>query len=138
MEITSRDLQKEIGRYIDAALSGESVVVARRGRPVVVLVPIEQHNQQHKWAFAEQRWRNILNRMAAKWPVQKTDYELVTDLLQRWEIEQDAGNSKSDLLFAVLFLLAVVAKAVGVTASVDAVKQGGNELKNLWKGEVQP
>ena len=117
MEITSRDLQKEIGRYIDDALSGESVVVARRGRPVVVLVPIDQHSQQHKWLFTEQRWRNILNRMASKWPAQKTDYELVTDMLQRWEIEQDAGNSKGVKLDKIYDLLLWVAKKLGYKES---------------------
>lgn len=133
MEITSRDLQKEIGRYIDVALTGESVVVARRGRPVVVLVPVEQYNQQSKWAFAEQRWRNILNRMAAKWPVPKTDYELITDLLQRWEIDQDAGNGKTDLLYALLYM---AMKDGNVT--VDEAKEGGKFARNAWKGEVQP
>jgi prevent-host-death family protein len=136
MDVSSKDFQRKPGEYIDAAVSGESVVIIRHSRPAAVII---QHEQWRQMTFDDPRWRSVLNRMAGKWPTQKSDHELITDLLQRWEIDQAAGNNKSDLLYSLLWLASAIARAVGVTGlTVDAVKHGGSELKKLWKAEVQP
>jgi prevent-host-death family protein len=95
VEVTSREFQKEIGKHIDVALSGEPVIITRHGRPSVVLSTYEQVQQ---WSFSDPRWRSVLDRMAQRWPVPKTDYELIADLLQKWEIEQNSESSKSAIL----------------------------------------
>lgn len=127
MDITSREFQKEIGKHIDMAAAGEPVVISRHGRPAVVVIP---HEQWRQMSFTDPRWRSVLDRMAAQWPKRKSDYELITDLLQRWEIDQESGNSKTDLLYALLYL---GLHRSGV--SIDEAKTGATAVKNAWKGE---
>lgn len=125
MDVTSREFQKEIGRHIDIAASGEPVIISRHGRQSVVIVPIEQWQ---RWSFADPRWRSILDRMAAKWPKRKDDYQLITDLLLHWEIEQDAGSSKSDLLYALLYVA-----MLDSGLDVEDAKAGAIKVKAAWR-----
>jgi prevent-host-death family protein len=110
MDVTSREFQKEIGKHIDIAAAGEPVIISRHGRQSVAIVPIEQWQ---RWSFDDPRWRSILNRMGTKWPKRKDDYQLITDLLLHWEIDQDSGNSKSAKMDKIYDLLLWVAKKLG-------------------------
>lgn len=110
MDVSSKDFQRKPGEYIEAAVSGESVVIIRHSRPAVVII---QHEQWRQMTFDDPRWRSVLNRMAGKWPTPRSDHELITDLLQRWEIDQDAGNSKGVKLDKIYNLLLWVAKNLG-------------------------
>lgn len=110
MNVSSRDFQRKPGEYIDTAGNGEPIVIIRHSRPAAVLIQYEQWQQM---TFSDPRWRNILNRMAGKWPTPKSDHELIADLLQRWEFDQDAGNSKGVKLDKIYTLLLWVAKKLG-------------------------
>lgn len=109
MEVTSREFQKEIGKHIDIASSGEPVIITRHGRPAVALVPAEY---VEKWSFDAPQWRSILNAMSAQWPVKKTDYELVTELMLHWQINQ-SGNSRGAKLDKIYDLILWVARKLG-------------------------
>jgi prevent-host-death family protein len=38
----------EFSRLIERALAGEDIVITRRGKPAVRLVPVEEHRPPHK------------------------------------------------------------------------------------------
>ena len=46
MQVNLHDAKTHLSRYVDQALEGEEVVIARAGRPLVKLVPLEPHQMQ--------------------------------------------------------------------------------------------
>lgn len=51
MQINLHDAKTHLSRYVDQALDGEEVVIARAGRPLVRLVPVEQELQPRRLGF---------------------------------------------------------------------------------------
>lgn len=129
MEVTSREFQREIGKHIEAAASGEPVTILRHGRPQVVMI---RYEEWERLTFSDPRWRNILNKIAQAWESRKTDHELICDLLIQWELNQRANGGKTDLLYALLYM---AMKDGDVT--VDEAKSGAAFVRNAWKGEAQ-
>lgn len=130
MEVTSREFQREIGKHIEVAASGEPVTILRHGRPQVVMI---QHEEWERLTFSEPRWRSILDKIAKSWESRKTDHELLCDLLIHWELNQRVNGGKTDLIYALLYM---TMKDGDVT--VDEAKAGATFVRNAWKGEVQP
>jgi prevent-host-death family protein len=50
------DAKKRLPELIDRALTGESVIITRRGRPVAELRPISQPKRAHKVTAAALDW----------------------------------------------------------------------------------
>lgn len=46
--VTSSDLQRNIGTYLEEALRGKSITITRRGRPVAVLSPLPVETPKEK------------------------------------------------------------------------------------------
>jgi prevent-host-death family protein len=44
MRVNLHDAKTHLSRYVDQALTGEEVVIARAGKPLVKLVPEEQRH----------------------------------------------------------------------------------------------
>lgn len=109
MVISSREFQKEIGKYIEFAAAGNVVVITRHGRASVVVAPHEHYQQI---TFADPRWRSIIDKMKVKWP-NKSDHELIEELLQRWEWQQDSNSSKDAKLSKIYELVLWVARKLG-------------------------
>lgn len=42
MQVNLHDAKTHLSRYVEQALAGEEVVIARAGRPLVRLVPVEE------------------------------------------------------------------------------------------------
>ncbi len=42
MQVNLHDAKTHLSRYVDQALGGEEVVIARAGRPLVRLVPVDE------------------------------------------------------------------------------------------------
>ena len=42
MQVNLHDAKTHLSRYVDQALGGEGVVIARAGRPLVRLVPVDE------------------------------------------------------------------------------------------------
>ena len=100
-QVSSREFQKNIGKYIGEASDGEPVIITRHDRHSTVLVP---YHQWQKLTFSDPRWRSILDTMSAKYPG-KDDHELLTDLLQHWQHRQDNNGSKDaklDMIYGVV------------------------------------
>lgn len=100
-QVSSREFQKNIGKYIEEASGGESATITRHDRPSAVLMP---YDQWQKLTFSDPRWRLILDAMSAKYPG-KDDHELLTDLLQHWQHRQDSNGSKDaklDMIYGVV------------------------------------
>jgi prevent-host-death family protein len=51
MQVNLHDAKTHLSRYVDQALAGEEVVIARAGRPLVRLVPIEAHLPPRRLGF---------------------------------------------------------------------------------------
>lgn len=115
------------------AIAGQVVIVKRHELTTTVMMPPEWEG-----VVSNSTWQAALPLLRVKFPG-KSDFALVTEVMQKVVWDQENGNNKSDLLYSLLWLASAIAGAVGVTGlTVDAIKRGGNELKNLWKGEAQP
>ena len=53
MQVNLHDAKTHLSRYVDQALEGEEVVIARAGRPLVKLVPLEPRQTQRRLAFLQ-------------------------------------------------------------------------------------
>ena len=53
MQVNLHDAKTHLSRYVDQALEGEEVVIARAGRPHVKLVPLEPHQPQRRLGFLQ-------------------------------------------------------------------------------------
>lgn len=51
MQVNLHDAKTHLSRYVDQALDGEEVVIARAGGPLVRLVPVEQELQPRRLGF---------------------------------------------------------------------------------------
>lgn len=51
MQINLHDAKTHLSRYVDQALNGEEVVIARAGRALVRLVPVEQAQRPRRLGF---------------------------------------------------------------------------------------
>ena len=51
MQVNLHDAKTHLSRYVDQALNGEEVVIARAGRPLVKLVPLEPPHVPQKLGF---------------------------------------------------------------------------------------
>lgn len=51
MQVNLHDAKTHLSRYVDQALAGEDVVIARAGRPLVRIVPLESEQQQRRLGF---------------------------------------------------------------------------------------
>lgn len=53
MQVNLHDAKTHLSRYVDQALEGEEVVIARAGRPLVKLVPLEPRAAQRRLGFLQ-------------------------------------------------------------------------------------
>jgi prevent-host-death family protein len=53
MQVNLHDAKTHLSRYVDQALEGEEVVIARAGRPLVKLVPLDPHQTQRSLGFLQ-------------------------------------------------------------------------------------
>jgi prevent-host-death family protein len=53
MQVNLHDAKTHLSRYVDQALEGEEVVIARAGRPLVKLVPLEPRQTQRRLGFLQ-------------------------------------------------------------------------------------
>jgi prevent-host-death family protein len=51
MQVNLHDAKTHLSRYVDQALEGEEVVIARAGHPLVKLVPLEPCRPQRQLGF---------------------------------------------------------------------------------------
>jgi prevent-host-death family protein len=51
MQVNLHDAKTHLSRYVDQALAGEEVVIARAGRPLVRLVPIDGEQRPRRAGF---------------------------------------------------------------------------------------
>jgi prevent-host-death family protein len=51
MQVNLHDAKTHLSRYVDQALSGEEVVIARAGKPLVRLVPLKAEAVTRKGGF---------------------------------------------------------------------------------------
>ena len=51
MQVNLHDAKTHLSRYVDQALDGETVVIARAGRPLVRLVPVAEPPAQRQLGF---------------------------------------------------------------------------------------
>lgn len=51
MQVNLHDAKTHLSRYVDQALEGEEVVIARAGHPLVKLVPLEPRRRQRQLGF---------------------------------------------------------------------------------------
>jgi hypothetical protein len=51
MQVNLHDAKTHLSRYVDQALSGEEVVIARAGKPLVRLVPLNTQPAPRKGGF---------------------------------------------------------------------------------------
>jgi prevent-host-death family protein len=51
MQVNLHDAKTHLSRYVDQALEGEEVVIARAGHPLVKLVPLEPRRPQRQLGF---------------------------------------------------------------------------------------
>ena len=51
MQVNLHDAKTHLSRYVNQALEGEEVVIARAGRPLVKLVPLEPRAAQRRLGF---------------------------------------------------------------------------------------
>ncbi|NDG75749.1 MAG: type II toxin-antitoxin system Phd/YefM family antitoxin [Synechococcaceae bacterium WB8_1B_136] len=51
MQVNLHDAKTHLSRYVDQALEGEEVVIARAGHPLVKLVPLAPGRQQRRLGF---------------------------------------------------------------------------------------
>jgi prevent-host-death family protein len=51
MQVNLHDAKTHLSRYVDQALAGEEVVIARAGRPLVRLVPLEARTAIRRGGF---------------------------------------------------------------------------------------
>ena len=108
-------------------IAGNMIVVKRHDLTTTVMMPPE-------WEGVESNpiWQAALPVLRVKFPG-KSDFQLVTEVLQRVLWDQDKGNNKTDLLYALLYM---AMKDGDVT--VDEAKEGATFVRNAWKGEAQP
>lgn len=115
------------------AIAGQVVIVKRHELTTTVMMPPEWEG-----VVSNSTWQAALPLLRVKFPG-KSDFALVTEVMQKVVWDQENGNNKSDLLYSLLWVVSAIARAVGVTGlTVDAIKHGGSELKKLWKGEAHP
>jgi prevent-host-death family protein len=53
MQVNLHDAKTHLSRYVDQALEGEEVVIARAGRPLVKLVPLEPRAARRRLGFLQ-------------------------------------------------------------------------------------
>ena len=53
MQVNLHDAKTHLSRYVDQALEGEEVVIARAGRPLVKLVPLEPQQMHRRLGFLQ-------------------------------------------------------------------------------------
>ncbi len=106
--VSSRDFQREIGKYIEVAATGTPLTVIRHSRPTAVLISHEMYIR-------------LCERDAT---------------LQRWENGRAGENNNADEMEKLYALLYMAMKDGDVT--VDEAKEGAAFVRNAWKGEVQP
>jgi prevent-host-death family protein len=51
MQVNLHDAKTHLSRYVDQALAGEEVVIARAGKPLVRLVPLESRLSPRRGGF---------------------------------------------------------------------------------------
>ena len=51
MQVNLHDAKTHLSRYVDQALAGEEVVIARAGKPLVRLVPLETQPAPRRGGF---------------------------------------------------------------------------------------
>ena len=51
MQVNLHDAKTHLSRYVDQALAGEEVVIARAGKPLVKLVPLETQVAPRRGGF---------------------------------------------------------------------------------------
>jgi prevent-host-death family protein len=51
VQVNLHDAKTHLSRYVDQALEGEEVVIARAGRPLVKLVPLEPQQRHRRLGF---------------------------------------------------------------------------------------
>jgi prevent-host-death family protein len=51
MQVNLHDAKTHLSRYVDQALAGEEVVIARAGKPLVKLVPLESQVAPRRGGF---------------------------------------------------------------------------------------
>ena len=51
MQVNLHDAKTHLSRYVDRALAGEEVVIARAGKPLVRLVPLETQPAPRRGGF---------------------------------------------------------------------------------------
>jgi prevent-host-death family protein len=51
MQVNLHDAKTHLSRYVDQALAGEEVVIARAGKPLVRLVPLESRPSPRRGGF---------------------------------------------------------------------------------------
>ena len=51
MQVNLHDAKTHLSRYVDRALDGEEVVIARAGKALVRLVPVEEPGQLRRLGF---------------------------------------------------------------------------------------
>jgi len=51
MQVNLHDAKTHLSRYVDQALAGEEVVIARAGKPLVRLIPIESEPALRRGGF---------------------------------------------------------------------------------------
>jgi prevent-host-death family protein len=57
MQVNLHDAKTHLSRYVDQALEGEEVVIARAGRPLVRLVPVAADPPRRRLGFLAARAR---------------------------------------------------------------------------------
>lgn len=55
MQVNLHDAKTHLSRYVDQALEGEEVVIARAGRPLVRLVPVAAEPSRRRLGFLAAR-----------------------------------------------------------------------------------
>lgn len=53
MQVNLHDAKTHLSRYVDQALEGEELVIARAGRSLVKLVPLEPRDAQRQLGFLQ-------------------------------------------------------------------------------------
>jgi prevent-host-death family protein len=53
MQVNLHDAKTHLSRYVEQALDGEEVVIARAGKPLVRLVPVDETPRQRELGFLQ-------------------------------------------------------------------------------------
>lgn len=90
--VNSLDARKEWASIQHDAISGEITAIQRHGHVTAVILPPQ-------WAelWQSDHWRQGMDMLRVKYPG-RSDFDLMTHLLQQWMWQQDRASSKDDKL----------------------------------------